>query len=99
MESTIFWDITPLSVNQRFGGIYRLFFKVEKITSARNLQVCQLLSRWFLAELIFSTLKMEAICPSETSVDTQRATRHYIPEDGAFKTPIILTQGFLGFHQ
>jgi hypothetical protein len=24
---------------------------------------------WFLAQLIFSTLKMEAICSSETSVD------------------------------
>jgi hypothetical protein len=27
------------------------------------------LACWFLAELIFSTLKMEAICSSETSVD------------------------------
>jgi hypothetical protein len=25
---------------------------------------------------------MEAICSSETSVDTQRTTRSYIPEDG-----------------
>jgi hypothetical protein len=30
----------------------------------------------------FSTLKMEAICSSETSVDTQLTTRRYIPEDG-----------------
>jgi hypothetical protein len=29
----------------------------------------------------FSTLKMEAICSSETPVDFQRTTRHYIPED------------------
>jgi hypothetical protein len=28
-----------------------------------------------------STLKMEAKCSSETSVDFQRTTRHYIPED------------------
>jgi hypothetical protein len=35
----------------------------------------------FLAERISSTLKMEAICSSETSVDTQRTTRRYIPED------------------
>jgi hypothetical protein len=27
-----------------------------------------------------STLKMEAICSSEMSVDTQRTTRRYIPE-------------------
>jgi hypothetical protein len=30
----------------------------------------------------FSTLKMEAIFSSETSVDTPRTTRRYIPEDG-----------------
>jgi hypothetical protein len=30
----------------------------------------------------FSTLKMEAIFSSETSVDSQRTTRRYIPEDG-----------------
>jgi hypothetical protein len=30
----------------------------------------------------FSTLKMEAICSSETSVDCQWTTWHYIPEDG-----------------
>jgi hypothetical protein len=29
----------------------------------------------------FSTLKMEAICSSETSVDFQRTTQRYIPED------------------
>jgi hypothetical protein len=29
----------------------------------------------------FSILKMEVICSSETSVDFQRTTRHYIPED------------------
>jgi hypothetical protein len=41
-----------------------------------------LLSRLFLAQLIFSTLNMKATCFSETSVDTQRTTRRYIPEDG-----------------
>jgi hypothetical protein len=42
---------------------------------------CHLFSRWFLSELIFSTLKIEAICSSETSPDTQQTTRRYIPED------------------
>jgi hypothetical protein len=43
--------------------------------------VCYLLlARWFLAKIIPSTMKMEAICSSETSVDTQRTTRLYIPE-------------------
>jgi hypothetical protein len=40
-----------------------------------------LLVRWFLAEIISSTLKMEAICSSETSVDTQWTARLYIPEN------------------
>jgi hypothetical protein len=65
-KSTNFWDITPCSplrVNRRFGGTYRLHLP------------------WFFAELISSTLKMEKICSSETSVDTQRITRCYIPED------------------
>jgi hypothetical protein len=31
-----------------------------------------------------STLKMETICSSETSVDFQWTTRHYIPDDSAF---------------
>jgi hypothetical protein len=33
------------------------------------------------AELISSTLEMEAICSYETSVETQRTTRRHIPED------------------
>jgi hypothetical protein len=32
-----------------------------------------------------STLKMEATCSSETSVEFQRNTRHYTPED---RTPL-----------
>jgi hypothetical protein len=38
-----------------------------------------LLACWF-AEPISSTLKMEAICSSET-VETQQTTRRHIPED------------------
>jgi hypothetical protein len=34
-----------------------------------------------LAEIISSTLKMEAICSSETSVVNQRTTLRHIPED------------------
>jgi hypothetical protein len=55
-------------------------FRVEEIISART-------SKWppayllVLSEIIFSTLKMEAICSSETSVATQQTTRRHIPED------------------
>jgi hypothetical protein len=50
---------------------------------------CHLLSRWFLAQLIFSTPKMEAIC-SETSVDTQRTTRRCIDLPVYTLTPLSL---------
>jgi hypothetical protein len=33
----------------------------------------------------YSTLKMQAICSSETSADFQRTTWHYIPEDSTLK--------------
>jgi hypothetical protein len=42
---------------------------------------CTLVSRW----THFFTLKMEAICSSERSVETQRTTRCYIPEDGTLQ--------------
>jgi hypothetical protein len=35
----------------------------------------------FLHSLLFSTLKMEVICSSETSVDFHRFTRGYIPKN------------------
>jgi hypothetical protein len=50
MKSTIFWDTTPcspLNVNRRFGGTYRLHLQGRKISSARN----QRESRW-QAELL-----------------------------------------------
>jgi hypothetical protein len=90
INSTIFCDITlcsPLSVNRRFGGTYRLHLQVRKKKLSKKpawkkpCSACHLLSRWFLAQFIFSILKMEAICSSDTSVGTQRTTRRYIPED------------------
>jgi chromosomal replication initiation ATPase DnaA len=47
----------------------------ERIKSRLGLFAC-----WF-AEPISSALKVEAICSSETSVETQRTTRRHIPED------------------
>jgi hypothetical protein len=48
---------------------------------ARN----QRASSSLLAQLIFSTPKMEAIRSSETSADTQPTTWRYIPEDGTLQ--------------
>jgi hypothetical protein len=40
--------------------------------------------------LAYSTMKMEAICSSETSVDFQRTTRRYIPEDSTLHIACII---------
>jgi hypothetical protein len=74
MKSTIFWDITPccpLKVNRRFGGTYRLF------SACFHAGSCSAYS---------STLKMEAICSSETSVEFQPTTWRYIPEESTLRT-------------
>jgi hypothetical protein len=76
-KSSVFWDITPcspLSVNRRFGGSYRLHLQGRKISQARNR--CQAGSKENSG-----LLKTEATCFSEMSVDFKRTTRRYIPED------------------
>jgi hypothetical protein len=56
LNSTIFWDImlcSPLSVNWRFGGTYRLHLQGRRISWARDhSSACFLLSCRFLARLI-----------------------------------------------
>jgi hypothetical protein len=78
-------DITPCSplrVKRCFGGTYRLLLQGRRNQFSKNQQA----SRWqaecllVFAELISSTVKMEAICSSETSVETPRTTRRHIPE-------------------
>jgi hypothetical protein len=54
----------------------------KQIQQETSVQAGGKLACWFFAEAIPSTLKMKAICSSETSVDTRRTTRCYIPEDG-----------------
>jgi hypothetical protein len=65
------------------GGTYRLHLqgRRNRFSKLASKQVaCHL-----LAEPISSTLKIEAICSSETSVQTQRTTRRHIPEDDTLK--------------
>jgi hypothetical protein len=65
-------------------------FRVEKISSVRSQRgAFHLLARWLLAELILSTSRMEAICSSETLVDTQRTTRRYILEVDTLNRRIV----------
>jgi hypothetical protein len=73
MKSTLFWDITPCS----------------PLKVGFHLQGRHILSHFLLARLILSTLNMEAICSSETSVDSQRTTRRYIPEDDTLQETLV----------
>jgi hypothetical protein len=82
LKRSIFWDITPcnpLEVNRRFGEIYCLHFQRWRINRTRH----QHESRWqeVSCSAYSSILKMEAIYSSETSIDFQRTTWRYIPED------------------
>jgi hypothetical protein len=88
MKSIIFWDMTPcspLSFKRRFGGTYRLHLQggINKFSLP---PACLLV----FAVLIYSTLKMEAICSSETSIETQRTTRRHIPEDDTLQISYLL---------
>jgi hypothetical protein len=78
-KSSIFCDVTPCSslvVNRRFGG------SCHPLSSGSSRAVvatgCMLAS----CSAYSSTLNMEAICSSETSLDFQRTARRYNPEDG-----------------
>jgi hypothetical protein len=83
MKNYGFWDITPckqLNVNKNFEGICRLHLqgrRKAKQETSMTAGVSNLDS--YLA--YSSTVKMEATCSSETSVDFQRTTRRYILED------------------
>jgi hypothetical protein len=65
MKSTLFCDImpcSPLSVNRRIGGTYRLHLQGRKNKFSKK--------------------------PAWKQVDTQRTTRHYIPEDDTLHNQI-----------
>jgi hypothetical protein len=85
-NSTIFWEITPCSplrVNRRFGGTSPPSLGSKNSKQSKMALLC--LSPAFTlvsCSANFSTLEMETICSSETSVHFQRTTRHYIREDG-----------------
>jgi hypothetical protein len=82
-KSSIFWDMTPcspLELNWCFRGTYRLHLRGKRISQARNQRGPR--SKHSSCSAYSLTLQTEAIYSSETSVDTQRTTQRYIPEDG-----------------
>jgi hypothetical protein len=77
MKNAVFCDVGPCwsCVNRCFGGTYASIFRVEKSGSEKP----PAHAGSSLAD--FSTLKMEAMRSSDTSVHT-RSTGPQIPEDG-----------------
>jgi hypothetical protein len=82
MKNAVFWDVAPCisCVKRRFGGTYRLHLQGRKIR-VRGTNVCRWLQTPSEEPEYLSTLKMETIRSSETSVHTT-STRCPIPEDG-----------------
>jgi hypothetical protein len=79
MKCSIFWDITPCSPS-----------KVNDVWEEYVASACHV-SHWLLA-LFFQTLKMEATYSSETSVDFQWTTQHYIPKDRVLHNKELLAK-------
>jgi hypothetical protein len=81
MKNAVFWDVAPCRscVNRHFRGTYRLHFQGRKIHE-----------RGFLTD--FSTLKMETIHSSKTSVRFTGSTWRHVPEDGILRAKKIVCQ-------
>jgi hypothetical protein len=76
-----FWNMTPcssLKVSWRFWGTYNLHLQGRNINEH--------IQAWnkILYSDYYSTLMMEFLCFSETSINFQLATRRHIPEDTVF---------------
>jgi hypothetical protein len=90
MKSTVFLDVISCSsskVNRRFGGKYGLHFQCLRIRVSRANTIRKTGGKQPPAFTLVScssyssSLKMETICSSETSVDLQRTVQRYIPEN------------------
>jgi hypothetical protein len=107
MKSYIFMDITPCSpskVIRRFGEArcFHLWgWRIRQASSqheASNMKIfaCMFYTCFTVVSCLTysSTLKIEATCSSETSVDFQLTTRCYIPEDRTLQRWILLSKLF-----
>jgi hypothetical protein len=83
MKNSILWDITPCSSSQPLfpGEHIASIFRVHNNPSKKPPDLCLLPAWCWCFAWLSSTLNMEATCSSETTVDFQRTTRNYIPED------------------
>jgi hypothetical protein len=87
MKSVIFWDVTPCSlvaVYRHLRGKFYLRLQGRIISQANRKKKAGCVLLGFL-----STLKMEAVCSSETSTNFYHTIRHHIPEDSTLKSTNI----------
>jgi hypothetical protein len=88
LKITAFWDVMPcslLKINGRFGGTYRLHLQCRRVSQATNEQNIRKeiqrepeLSEEHIASICkVEKLWIEAICSSETSVDTALYPRRW----------------------
>jgi hypothetical protein len=52
-----------------------------------------------LAEMFSSTLKMEAICSSETSVASEQTSRRHVSEDDTLQVKVIHLRFFVAIRE
>jgi hypothetical protein len=87
LKNSKFCRITPcshLKIKQHLEGTCRFHLQRRRISQEWNQHEISLLVTCFILVSCLdysSTLKMEATCSPETSVNCQRTTRCYIPED------------------
>jgi hypothetical protein len=81
----ILWDVTlcsPLKVNRHFGGTYGLHLQGRVSRGSYQQELCLPPASTLVSFSAYSsTLNMEVICSSETQVDSQWTTQHWIQED------------------
>jgi hypothetical protein len=86
-----FCPFSLLKVNRRFGGTCRLHRQDWRIIPTRNQRENLPPTLTPVSCLAYySILKTESTCSSETSVDSQRTTRRYVPEDKSSSTAVAL---------
>jgi hypothetical protein len=83
VKTSILWDIISCRTSTEISEEYIvLIFRVEECGKlGKKPTWSKYQSDWVSCLAYSSNLKLESICFSETSVDFQRTTRHYIPED------------------
>jgi hypothetical protein len=83
-----------VKVSVRFGGTYRRHLQGRRVSQGRNQHEAGSKQSRSMPVSFFafsSTLKMGAICSSETSVDFHLTTWRYIPEDNSLLSIILVS--------